>query len=70
MRADKEKRYDHEMVVAHNGLYLAEPGTSCKGSSITAGDLSETAVPGHNGKGKSILELFGERIKQRGNSFV
>ena len=66
MRADKEKRHDHEMVVAHNGLYLGRALTSCKGNSITAGDLSETGVPGHNGKGKSILELFGERTAREG----
>ena len=64
-RADKEKRHDHEMVAAHNGLYLNRALPSCKGNSISA-DLSETAVPGHNQKGKSILEFFGERSTREG----
>ena len=29
--------------------------------SVTTGDLSETAVQGHNQKGERVLELFGER---------
>ena len=56
------------MVAAHNGLYLGRALTSCKGNSITAGDLSETAVPGHNQEGKRILELFLERSTREGAS--
>ena len=54
------------MVAAHNGLYLGRALTGCKGNSITAGDVSETAVPGHNQEGKSILELFWERSTREG----
>ena len=50
------------MVATHNGLYLNRALTSCKGNSISA-DLSET---GHNQKGRSILEFFGERSTREG----